>query len=322
MSAKEFLERVKAEAATTGVIDWRQVREDIHDEFDAAQNDAERDALLGVFVAVMDNVERNANLGADDLEAFKKTRAKDYNLFIVKESLIGENVSVEIIDAVTKREMAAGRMGPEHELRQLAVKGLSEPFMTKAELLMTGMAKHREEVLSQQGAGVRSGNFDFMPQFLTRATNMFVLGALWRFGEKYPVFEPKDAASIGLIKCLIDDGMKADEAKETGAELSLSALNADGKMHPIVWAGYEAGTRAGALAEVLGQFRHVPEVSGAPYRMLDRAKPISLIVGVASALVAMLFGRDFWTGIGIGIVVGGASIAIALAIYRGMVKRG
>ena len=68
-------------------------------------------------------------------EAVRETRAKDYHLLLMREVLIGQNVSVELLHAITEREVQAGRMDENDELRQLAVKGLAEPYLSVQELL-------------------------------------------------------------------------------------------------------------------------------------------------------------------------------------------
>ena len=88
--------------------------------------------LLAIFKIVMDEVERH--LGDENLEQFRRERAKDYNVLIVRESLIGENVSVDKLAAVTDREVGAGRMPPDHELRKLAVRGIGAAHLSPTEL--------------------------------------------------------------------------------------------------------------------------------------------------------------------------------------------
>jgi hypothetical protein len=96
-----------------------------------------------MFSAVMDQVERNLEAVADSekLENFREARRKDYSIFVVQESLIGDQVSPELLDFVTKREMAAGRMRPDHPLRQAAEQGLAEPHLSPAEMLAQHDAK-------------------------------------------------------------------------------------------------------------------------------------------------------------------------------------
>jgi hypothetical protein len=319
MSAQDLLDRVKAQT-NTGTFDWKQVREDIHDEFDKPQTNNEKDLLLALFHLTMDAIERQATLTPDELAAFKKTRGEDYSLLLVKESLIGENVSPELLEAATSREIAAGRMGQDHGLRKAALEGMAAPHETKEEMLMQAMVKHANDVMALQGPRVEEAKFDFMPQFLHQAIELFVFGAILRFGERYECSIPqKDRAVIALIRHLMNQGISEKDAKDRAWSTHQMSTRPSGD-HPIAVAGFEGALVEGKLAQVLGQFRAIPEVSGAPYRMLDRAKPISLILGVAACAVALLVGQNLFAALGIGVVVGGASIAIARVLYSQMIK--
>jgi hypothetical protein len=118
-------------------INWPQIREEIHDEYDRTTTAEERVILLELFKATMDLVERqsvSAMVDAETLDQFRNAREADYRLFILKESLVGENVSVDLLDAVTRREVAAGRMAMDHSLRQLAEEGMASPHLSPDEL--------------------------------------------------------------------------------------------------------------------------------------------------------------------------------------------
>jgi hypothetical protein len=135
MNAADILSRLQADAAAGKQLDFRAVREQIHDAAEQTIDSSERVILLQVFHAVMDFVERSGNIAPEDMELFRDTRAKDYRLLLMREVLIGQNVSVELLHAVTQREVQAGRMAEDDELRQLAVKGLAEPYLSVQELL-------------------------------------------------------------------------------------------------------------------------------------------------------------------------------------------
>ena len=135
MNAADILSRLQADAAAGKQLDFRAVREQIHDAAEQTIDSSERVILLQVFHAVMDLVERSGNIAPEDMELFRDTRAKDYRLLLMREVLIGQNVSVELLHAVTQREVQAGRMAEDDELRQLAVKGLAEPYLSVQELL-------------------------------------------------------------------------------------------------------------------------------------------------------------------------------------------
>src|SRR5260370_16261848 len=121
MNASEILAQLQADAAAGRSLDFRTVREQIHDASERTHDSSERVILLQVFHAVMDLAERSGNVAHEDLQLFRDTRAKDYRLLLMREVLIGENVSVELLNAVTQREVQAGRMAEKDELRQLAV---------------------------------------------------------------------------------------------------------------------------------------------------------------------------------------------------------
>jgi len=94
----------------------------IRDEFGSAKTEEMRVILLGLFKTVMDIVERGT--APENLEQFKTSRRHFYNGLLISEAFVGEeDVSPEILDAVTQREVAAGRMAPDDELRELAQVG-------------------------------------------------------------------------------------------------------------------------------------------------------------------------------------------------------
>jgi len=130
------------------LANWRAVREKIHDEFDRAASDEHRAALLAMFKRTMDLVE--SAVAGEDREGFRQARQRDYNLLIVKECRIGENVCVDTADAVTRREVAAGRMSADHELRTMAVGGMAAPHFTRAELLEQQRQKNLPELAGRE----------------------------------------------------------------------------------------------------------------------------------------------------------------------------
>jgi hypothetical protein len=106
-------------------LDWRAVREEIHDLFGQVAT-AERVTLLRIFTAVMDTVERQGFKGRpDDLAIFRETRRKGYNLLLAMETVVEGNVSPDLLDMVTAREVAAGRMSPDDNMRKLAVSAIT-----------------------------------------------------------------------------------------------------------------------------------------------------------------------------------------------------
>jgi len=140
MSAEELLEMTSS--PLLAITDPRKVRDKIHEEFDAAKSSEERGALLALFIATFNITEKNlAKNAPEKLAEFQKARAQDYNLFLVKECTVGldspggGDVSVEAMKIATDREVAAGRMTEDHELRKLAVQGCAAPHLTHAQLI-------------------------------------------------------------------------------------------------------------------------------------------------------------------------------------------
>jgi hypothetical protein len=153
-------------------------RERIQKVFDGASTHEQRGRVLAIFKAVSDNTIRNiASKGPELLDEFQKTVAQEYKIFIVKECtvgldtpVVGGDVSVDQLMAVTNREVAAGRMTEDHSLRQIAVKGAAEPHSSHRELV----AHHAQ--LKQQ-AGSEANNPGAVPTTATRGeTNRQGLG--------------------------------------------------------------------------------------------------------------------------------------------------
>ena len=105
-------------------VDWRGLREEIHDEVDKPITDEEHHTLLALFTALMDLVERNVVAHSPDkLADFKNTRLEDYRLLMVKRATVDGNVIPEKLHRITAREVAEGRMAPDDTLHTLAVAG-------------------------------------------------------------------------------------------------------------------------------------------------------------------------------------------------------
>jgi len=136
MSALDIIARLQTDAASGRELDFKAIREEIHETSERTDSAEERVILLQVFNSVMDMVERSGNILPGQLETFQATRATDYNLLLMREVLVGENVSVELLNAVTQREVAAGRMAEDHSLRDLALTSIKEPYQTVQQLMV------------------------------------------------------------------------------------------------------------------------------------------------------------------------------------------
>lgn len=145
MNANELLARLKEDAKAGKNIDWKAMREEIHTIAEGNIDMEERVVLLQIFGVLMDAMEGDLKSDGGDIDAFKDARKKDYNLLLIREALIGENVSVEFLGAITKREVEAGRMSDSDEMRQIAIRGLSEPHVTVAQLFHIEQKRLKEE---------------------------------------------------------------------------------------------------------------------------------------------------------------------------------
>lgn len=105
----------------------------------------------------MDLVERNLERSESPpnlLQDFRKTREADYRLFLVRESMVGENVCAETLAAVTQREVDAGRMSPDHTLYTMAHEQVAKPHLSRAELVAITAKKRGQLRRGLKAAGV------------------------------------------------------------------------------------------------------------------------------------------------------------------------
>jgi hypothetical protein len=192
-----------------------------------------------------------------------------------------------------------------------------------AEYVLSACVQHGREMLATQLPFIEGRGFDFMPSFREMATNLYLAGVMWRYGEQFDLpTPPRDRGFICLISLLVADGMAPDKAKKHVAYLNSIARAPDGRDNGFVAAGYRAQAGDGSFVQVLEMFRDTREVSGAPYRLLDRTKPFALVLAIAAFAIAALTPLSWSAAFGVGVVVGLATMAIGLAIYRQMIKSG
>ena len=129
MSEPTLLQQL-IDAPGAPVSNWHEIANEINKEFDHA-TPAQRIALLKLLHSTMDIVSHH--VAPEDMEKFNEARQKQHRILVVQESVIGKNVCVEVLDAVTQREVAAGRMAPNDELRKLAITGMAAPHPSRAE---------------------------------------------------------------------------------------------------------------------------------------------------------------------------------------------
>ena len=187
--------------------------------------------------------------------------------------------------------------------------------------VMDASVAHARSMLASQMPIVQSRKFDFMPKFIEMTTQLYLAGVMWRFGEQFELpTAARDRGFICLMSMLIGDGVSAEKAQERIAYLNQISRAADGQDTLAIAAGYSAEESDGSLATAFEGFRNVPEVSGAPYRLLDRSKPIAVILAITGTLLALFLDKGWGVALGVGVVLGGLTLAIALAMYRQAVK--
>src|SRR4051812_43215863 len=115
------------------LLNWREVVNQVALLFTQARSAEQRVALLQVFDAIMDLVE--PSIVTEDLDRFRKLRVAQYQAFIAEEALVGEHVCAETLNAITEREIAAGRMAENDPLRDVALRSMAAPHLTRAQLV-------------------------------------------------------------------------------------------------------------------------------------------------------------------------------------------
>jgi len=105
------------ETPAEALSSWRQSRERIHDAFEQAKSPEQRTALLALHQTIMNMVEKA--MAPADLEKFREIRGHSYSSLIVTECLVSDKVCAKTADVVTRREVAAGRMSANHDLRRI-----------------------------------------------------------------------------------------------------------------------------------------------------------------------------------------------------------
>jgi hypothetical protein len=130
----DFANRILADASTGRDLDFRAIREEIHDLSQSAESEAEHVSLLQIFHTIIDAMESGGNVNPENIDAFRKIRDQDYHLLLTREILVGENASVELTDKVTAREINAGRMQQVDPLRLAVDDALTKPYQSIEEL--------------------------------------------------------------------------------------------------------------------------------------------------------------------------------------------
>jgi hypothetical protein len=104
-------------------VNWRAIVAVIDEEFSNAKTVDSRVDLLATFKAAMDGVEKTERF---DLETFRAVRLLQYDALLMREAMADKSACAETLDRITRREIAAGRMASDSELRKIAEDGLEE----------------------------------------------------------------------------------------------------------------------------------------------------------------------------------------------------
>jgi hypothetical protein len=142
MSETSLLQQL-LDAPGAPLTNWREIVEEVNAEFARCTTSDCRVALPATFKATIDIAE--TTVVPEDLETFRQARLRHYKSFVVQEATIGGNVCVETLDAITQREVAAGRMAPSDSLREVAVASMAAPHLSRAELVAMEEAKQHDE---------------------------------------------------------------------------------------------------------------------------------------------------------------------------------
>lgn len=115
----ERLQQLLAGARAAPQVDWLELRNELFAEHGRATTPADKGDCIAAWKSLMDAIENAASPG--DLAKLKEARRKDYNVFVVNESLLDGQVEPAKLAEVTLREVTAGRMAANHRLRVLAI---------------------------------------------------------------------------------------------------------------------------------------------------------------------------------------------------------
>lgn len=198
---------------------------------------------------------------------------------------------------------------------------MAEPDYEIAKQVIEACVNHARALLALQLPAVEAKSYDFAPEFKKMATELYLVGVMWRFGEQFDLpTTPRDRAFICLMHMLMSDGVSWRKAKRRIRALNSYSRDQNGEDVLAVRVGYEAGTREGALAAIFDQYRDTPGAAGAPYRLIEISKPVAGVIAVAGLLIALLIGRSWAEALGVGVVAGAAVLVVASLIFRRLTK--
>ena len=188
---------------------------------------------------------------------------------------------------------------------------------------LAACVEHGRTLLAHQLKAIEAECYDFAPAFQQQITDLFLVGLMWRFGEQFDLpTNARDRAFVSLMHILVTDGLSMRAAKRRMQEAYRWSRDNNGEDTIAIHIGYEVETKEGALVAIFDQYRDLPGVSGASYRLLTRSRPIAAILASAAIAISLLVGENFWVALGIGAVVGVTVLGIALAMYKQAIDPG
>lgn len=146
----------------------------------------------------------------------------------------------------------------------------------------------REMLAAQLPLITKEKGYDFAPQFRQMTIQLYLLGVMWRCGEKLGVStNARDHAFAALQSMLISDGMSSKQAQQRiGFLRNMSQVEEGADAHAVI-VGYGAKTGDNSLPGLFDEYRGETRVSGALWRLFERGKKIMFIGGAAAAFVAI-----------------------------------
>jgi len=124
---------IETAIASGNAIDWPVLRNRLHEAHSLSQSSGEKVEILQLFHNLMNHVEFT-QISEANMLVFREIRIQDYRQLLIIEGVIGVNACVETLDIITKREIAAGRLSPDDDLRRITLDHLSAAHSTRAEL--------------------------------------------------------------------------------------------------------------------------------------------------------------------------------------------
>lgn len=125
------MELLDAPGAPLSVL--TEIRAEVFEEIGRAQTQDQFGAIHSVFRTVTDIAIAAAS--GDLKTRLIEAQELDYKSCLVEECCVNGNVSIDDLVVATSREIAAGRMKPDHSLRKLAEMGMAAPHLSREQLL-------------------------------------------------------------------------------------------------------------------------------------------------------------------------------------------